>query len=167
MITLSDFDPEIVARYRITPRRLEQALRYVRLMGEWGRLTLRDIAVGGYYGTAALLHEIVELDALLSRDRQLLGRSARQVRLFLNQNPDAHVQALIAEYTYLRRKIRQVFGQDVPIGALVQVNASRSDVEWLIESDAEVPIWEPTAHDLENAARWLSRLRELGKEMPR
>ena len=32
---------------------------------------MRDIAVGGYYGTSALLHEAVELDILLEQDPKL------------------------------------------------------------------------------------------------
>ena len=62
MIVLADFDPQIVAEYHITEQTLERVIRYVRLLQGEDAPTLRDIAVGGYYGTSALLHEVVEKD---------------------------------------------------------------------------------------------------------
>ena len=60
-INLADFDPTIVAQYAITEQDLQQVALYVRLLQGEDAPTLADIAVGGYYGTSTLLHEVVEL----------------------------------------------------------------------------------------------------------
>ncbi len=65
MISLADFDQAIIEKHGITERKLERVSRYVRLLQGDEAPTLRDIAVGGYYGSSALLHEVVELDILL------------------------------------------------------------------------------------------------------
>ena len=85
MISLADFDPAIIEEYGITKRKLERVSRYVRLLQGKDALTLRDIAVGGYYGTSALLHEVVELDILLQRDPKLLQRSHEEVIEFFKK----------------------------------------------------------------------------------
>ena len=72
MITLADFDSRVVTEYHITEQTLEQVIRYVCLLQGEDAPTLRDIAVGSYYGTSALLHEVVELDILLERNPKLL-----------------------------------------------------------------------------------------------
>ena len=100
MIALSDFDPVIVERYGITEEKLAQVVRYVQLLQGKDAPTLRDVAVGGYYGTSALLHEMVELEMLLAREPGLLRWSRTVARWFLERNVDAHVRALMAEYRY-------------------------------------------------------------------
>ncbi len=69
MIAPSDFGPVIVERYGITEEKLAQVVRYVQLLQGRDAPTLRDVAVGGYYGTSALLHKVVELEMLLARVR--------------------------------------------------------------------------------------------------
>ena len=61
----ADFDPQVVAEYDVTAETLDRVVRYLRLLQGPDAPALADIAVGGYYGTAALLHEVVELDILL------------------------------------------------------------------------------------------------------
>ena len=80
--------------------------------------TYADIAAGCYYGSSALLHEVVELRVLLKRDRWLLRRSGQRIKKFLQDNEDAHVEALQVEYPYLRRKIAEILGEKVGIGEL-------------------------------------------------
>jgi hypothetical protein len=94
---LADFDPDVVAQYHITHLELERVVHYVRLLQGPTAPTLDDIAVGGYYGTAALLHEVVELRLLLARDPELLGRDRETIQRFWRANEDAHAEALIVE----------------------------------------------------------------------
>jgi len=60
-LTLAGFDPGVVAEYGITADDLRRVERYLRLLQGPDAPALADIAIGGYYGTAALLHEVVEL----------------------------------------------------------------------------------------------------------
>jgi hypothetical protein len=69
---LADFDPEIVADYSITGEDLGRVVYYLRVLQGPDALALEDVAQGGYYGTAALLHEVVELRILLGRKPGLL-----------------------------------------------------------------------------------------------
>ncbi len=136
-------------------------------MPEMGKMSLEDIAVGGYYGTSALLHKFVELRELEALDPALLRRKPAEIRRVLQQNPAAHVKALAAEHGYLQEKIEQVFGQRAEIGALILANALRRDFVLLVESDEPLPVLEPTEEEEVMHARvLLSRLREMGKEMP-
>ncbi|MFB0537752.1 MAG: hypothetical protein ACETWR_22525 [Anaerolineae bacterium] len=74
-ISLADFDPATVAQYAITEQDLQRVARYVQLLQGEDAPTLADIAVGGYYGTSALLHEVVELRALLEGESELFQMS--------------------------------------------------------------------------------------------
>ncbi len=71
-VSLADFDPQAVADYDITADDLRRVEHYLRLLQGSEALALEGIALGGYYGTAALLHEMVELDILLEREPRLL-----------------------------------------------------------------------------------------------
>lgn len=165
-ISLADFDPAIVAQYAITEQDLQQVVRYVRLLQGEDAPTLADMAVGGYYGTSALLHEVVELRALLVREPELLQKTRFQIGQFFYANLDAHTQALAAEYQYLGDKVASVFGERMPLGALVKANAQQRDFEILVERDIPVPLFDPTEAETARSAALLSRLRNLGKEMP-
>jgi len=165
VISLADFDQAIIKKYHITEHKLRQVIRRVQLMQRPHALTLQDIAVGGYYGTSALLHEVVELDILLERDPWLLRRSQQQARRFLEGHENAHVRAMEAEYRYLQDRIQQLFGVHVSIGDLVQANASKDDLDMLIESDVELPIFEPKPEKVALAAQLLEKLRARGKEV--
>lgn len=167
MITLADFDPQVVAEHHITERTLERVIRYVRLLQGEDAPTLQDIAAGGYYGTSALLHEAVELDILLRRDPGLLRKESSTVRYFFRLNLDAHVEAMVIEYDYLQRTIRRVFDEEVAWGALVVANASQEDFELLVESGVSKPLFRPRPEEIEQASRLLERLRTLGREMLR
>ena len=138
-VDLGAFDPGLVARERITADDLERVHRYVEMLqGHISPNTWDDIAFGGYYGTSALLHEVVQLRLLLARDPALLNRSAAELYDLVNhpENLDAHVRALEAEYRYLYDTIRQVLGIEVNVAALVRANASRPfDWDALFESN--------------------------------
>jgi hypothetical protein len=164
-MNLADFDPDVVVQYHITHLELERVVRYVRLLQGPIAPTLDDIAVGGYYGTAALLHEVVELRLLLARDPELLGRDRETIQRFWRANEDAHAEALIEEYQYLRGKVAQLFAADVPLGALVVANTNRDDFNLLLESNIPVRIFEPSKSEVMQAAHWLEQVRQMGKEM--
>lgn len=124
---LTDFDPDIIAAYHVTERDLQNAVRYITILQGQESQVLNDLAAGGYYGTSVLLHEVVELRVLLAREPLLLRKGKKAIGLFLKENADAHVEGLMAEYPYLRRKIAYVFNEIVGIGELVRANASTED----------------------------------------
>jgi hypothetical protein len=164
-INLADFDPTIVAQYAITEQDLQQVALYVRLLQGEDAPTLADIAVGGYYGTSALLHEVVELRALLEREPELLNWQGHAVRQFFHANPDVHANALVVEHRYLQACTENTFGQRLSLEALVTANAGRRDFELLLVSDIPVPIFEPSLAEVQQAELLLERLRSLGKVM--
>jgi hypothetical protein len=167
VITLTDFDPQVVAKHHITEQTLERVIRYVHLLQGEDAPTLRDIAVGGYYGTSALLHEVVELDILLTRDPGLLRKESSAVQRFFRANLDAHVEAMVVEYDYLQKIIRRLFDEEMAWGALVVANASQEDFELLVESGISKPLFKPKPAEIEQASQLLERLWALGKEMLR
>lgn len=104
LVKLSDFDPKLIIAYAITEQDLTNIYQYLRaLQAHLNLATWDDICIGGYYGTSALLHEVVELRILLSRDPYLLTQSDAKIRAFarLPHNRDAHVRGLEVEYAYL------------------------------------------------------------------
>ncbi len=161
-ISLADFDPAIVAQYAITEQDLQRVTRYVRLLQGEDAPTLADIAVGGYYGTSALLHEMLELRALLEREPELLNWQGHAVRQFFHANPDVHAKALVVEHRYLQTCIEDIFGQRLSLEALVTANAGQRDFELLLASDIPVPIFEPLLTEVRQAELLLERLRSLG-----
>lgn len=116
--------------------------------GTWG-----DIRVGGYYGTSALLHEIVELRILLHRQPYLLTFAASEIRAFARQpgNLDAHLRGMEAEYRYLQAIVRRILDHQIDIGALVQANSKRQ-VDWDDLFETDLPFFEPTADEVRAAA---------------
>jgi len=160
-LALTDFDPRIVAEYNITANDLWRVERYLRLLQGPGAPALTDVAVGGYYGTAALLHEIVELDILLEREPGLLDLNRKQARAFWIRNNDAHVTALVTEYTYLQRQIREMIGEEVEIGALLCVNSTVRDFDMLAESEWPGRLRVPDATEVERVWQLLARLKEV------
>ena len=155
------FDPQAVAEYNITADDLRRVERYLRLLQGPDAPALKDIAVGGYYGTSALLHEVVELGILLEREPGLLSLKRRQARAFWWRNKDAHVTALVTEYTYLRRQIGEVLGEKVEINALLWANTTRRDFDLLAESTWPGHLRIPDAAEMERARQLLARLREV------
>lgn len=93
-VDLADFDPQVVAEYDITEDDLRRVEHYLRLLRGSDAPALKDIAVGGYYGTSALLHEVVELDILLKREPRLLEMNRDDALVFWCFNEDAHARAL-------------------------------------------------------------------------
>ena len=160
-ISLADFSPGIVAQYAITEQDLQQIARYVQLLQGEDAPTLADIAVGGYYGTSALLHEMLELRAL-EREPELLNWQGHAVRQFFHANPDVHAKALVVEHRYLQACIEDIFGQRLSLEALVTANAGQRDFELLLASDIPVPIFEPLLTEVRQAELLLERLRSLG-----
>ena len=165
MISLAGFDQAIIEEYGITERKLERVGRYVRLLQGDEPPTLQDIAIGGYYGTSALLHEVVELDVLLERDPRLLHRSPAEVQRHFRANEDAHCRAMSVEYGYLQTIIRELFGEEVSSGALIMANASSRDFHVLVSSQEPLRLFKPDEDEVVRAALLLQRLRARGKEM--
>lgn len=161
---LADFDREALAEYGVTQREIENARRYVVLLQGTDSKTYTDIAAGCYYGTSALLHEVVEVRILLKRDRWLLRRPGQRVKKFLQDNEDAHVEGLKAEYVYLQRVIEEQLKEQIGLGALVRANTIRFDYDRLLESALPLPFLEPTAEEVTRASRLLSRLKKLCRE---
>jgi hypothetical protein len=160
---LADFDPEAIEQHNITAQDVESAYRYVALLQGTDSQTYADIAGGCYYGTSALLHEVIELRILLERDRWLLRRPSQRVKKFLQDNDDAHVEALKVEYPYLQQKIAEILGERVGIGELVKANASRLDFDRLFNSDLDLPIFFPTDAEIERARTLLNRLKRFDR----
>jgi hypothetical protein len=129
--------------------------------------TWADIGLGGYYGTSALLHEVVEVRILLNRDRYLLTRTAPEVKAFARHtsNADAHVRGLEAEYRYLQSTILRVFGQRIDIGALLQAN-SRRPGDWHALFETDLLFFEPSEHEIQEAEVILARLRTASRSNP-
>lgn len=167
VVQLSDFDPEPLIEYAITQQDLTNIYQYLQAMQPHLDLaTWDDIAVGGYYGTSALLHEVVEVRILLSRDPYFLVQSASQTRGFarLPQNRDAHVRGLEVEYAYLHRVIQSIYDAQMNIGALLKVNSTHPQ-DWDDLFDTELPFFAPTAQETEDARKFLTALRNLGKRI--
>jgi hypothetical protein len=160
---LTDFDREALAEYSVTQREIENARRYVVLLQGSHSQTYADIAGGCYYGTSALLHEVIELRILLKRDRWLLRRPGQRIKKFLQDNADAHIEALQVEYPYLWRKIAEILGENVGVGELVRANASQWDFDKLFNSDLDLPIFFPTDADIERAQMLLDRLKRFDR----
>lgn len=161
MKSLADFDPQAVADYTITTDDLRRVERYLRLLQGPDAPALDDIAVGGNYGTAALLHEVVELRMLLDQEPDLLDWAQDSARAFLNHNPSAHIAALKAEYTYLQRWIEWIFGEEMEIGALVWANAGGRDFYLLVGSNWPERLFIPDAAAIDHARQLLARLKEV------
>jgi hypothetical protein len=165
VVKLSDFDPEPLIEYAITDVDLQNVYFYLQAMqahltsGTWA-----DIGLGGYYGTSALLHEVVEVRILLNRDRYLLTRTASEVKAFARhkRNADAHIRGLEAEYRYLQSVILRVFSQRVDIGALLQAN-SRRPGDWHALFETDLPFFEPSEGDIHEAEVILARLRTVNR----
>lgn len=161
---LADFDWEALAEHGVTQQEIENARRYVALLQGTDSQTYADIAAGCYYGTSALLHEVIELRILLERDQWLLRRPGQWIKKFLENNADAHVKGLKAEYVYLQRVIEKRLGERVSLGALVRTNTTRFDYNRLLESDLPLPFLKPTAEEVSRAGGLLSRLKRVCKE---
>ena len=157
---MADFDHEALERHRVTAQDVENALRYVAILQGTDSQTYADIAGGCYYGTSALLHEVIELRVLLERDRWLLFRSRQKVKRFLLDNEDAHVEGLKVEYSYLQRAIAEELGEEIELGDLTIANTSRQDYERLVESDLSLPVFPPTRSGIRDAVALLDRLKE-------
>lgn len=160
-LALTLFDPQVIAEYGVTANDLRQVERYLRLLQGPEAPTLADIAIGGYYGTAALLHEVVELRTLLKQEPRLLHWSGSSVRSFLKLHEDAHLAALVAEYTYLQRQIGQVLSEQVEMGALLRANTTMRDFNMLAESDWPGRLLYPDAMAVDRARQLLDRLKRI------
>jgi hypothetical protein len=68
---LADFDPEALEQHNVTAQDIENAYRYVVILQGPDSKAYADTASGCYYGSSALLHEVVEVRILLERDRRL------------------------------------------------------------------------------------------------
>ncbi len=164
LVDLSVFDPHIITAYHITEQDLQNAVRYVTVLQGKESQVLADLANGCCYGTSVLLHEVIELHILLTRNPHLLQGSRKDIGLYLKTNSDAHEQALIAEYSYLQERLIHISGEVIGIGALVRANASSEDFNILFKSDFEMPIFEPTPEQIVHAAKSIARLKALGRE---
>lgn len=157
---MTDFDHEAIEQHNVTAQDIDNVRRYVALLQGTDSQTYADIAGGCYYGSSALLHEVIELRILLKRDRWLLFRSHQRVTRFLHDNEDAHVEALKVEYPYLQRAITEESDEKIELGDLMVANTSRQDYERLVESDLQLPIFPPTRLGVRCAIDLLDRLKE-------
>lgn len=167
IIKLSDFDQRSIIEYAITARDLTNIYHYLQAMqAHFDVATWNDISIGGYYGTSALLHEVVELRILLNRDPYLLTRSTQAIKVFArsNNNRDAHVRGLEVEYNYLREIVDKVFGMRMNIAALLLANTKRPG-DWQDLFDTDLPFLEPTDEEIEEAEALLIRLHQMGRRL--
>lgn len=72
---------------------------------------------------------------MLKREPDLLEMDRKGALNIWHSNEDVHVAALVEEYTYLQRRIRQIEGEEISIGALLWVNADELDFSMVAESD--------------------------------
>jgi hypothetical protein len=167
VIKLTDFDPEPIVEYAITNADLKNIYRYLQVMqahltnGTWA-----DICLGSYYGTSALLHEVVELRLLLNRDPYLLIHTDAEIKQFVrhSRNRDAHLRGLEVEYQYLQQRIYHVFNERIDIGALLKANSKRPG-DWYDLFDTELPFFDPSDENIRYAEKTLARLRSLGRRI--
>ena len=161
---MADFDPEAIEQHNVTAGDIENAYGYVALLQGTDSQTYVDMTSGCYYGTSALLHEVVEVRILLERDRWLLRRSRQWIQRFLRDNEDAHIEGLKAEYVYLQRVIEEQLKEQIGLGALVRTNTIRFDYDRLLESELPLPFLEPTIEEVSRAGKLLSRLKKSCRE---
>ena len=139
ILKLSDFDPDPLVEYAITERDLTSIYQYLQAMqAHLDLATWDDICIGGYYGTSALLHEVIEVRILTSRNPYFLAQSASKIKAFarLPQNRDAHVRGLEIEYSYLQKVIQYQYDVSINIGALLKVNSTHpQDWDDLFDTD--------------------------------
>jgi hypothetical protein len=165
VIKLTDFDPQPIIEYAITGNDLTNIYHYLQAMqahltqGTWA-----DICLGGFYGTSALLHEVVEVRILLNRDPYLLTRNRDEIKTFARHrmNADAHAHGLEAEYRYLQQIIFRGLQQRIDVGALLKAN-SRRPGDWDALFETELPFFDPTDEDIREAEEMLARLRNVGR----
>ena len=69
------------------------------------------------------------------------------------------------EYGYLQIIIRELFGEEVSIGALIMANASSRDIYVLVSSHEPLRLFKTDEDEVVRAALLLQRLRARGKEM--
>lgn len=166
IVKLENFDPHLIVEYAITEVDLTNVFTYLQAMqAHLGLGTWDDISVGGYYGSSALLHEVVEIRHLLNRDSYLLTRTPEEIKRFARayENYEGHIRALEAEYTYLHKMIYHLFGQNVNIGALLRANSKRpGDWDDLFETD--LPFFAPSVDEINEAERLLYQLRVQGND---
>lgn len=167
IVKLSDFDPQPVIEYAITERDLANIYQYLRAMqAHLDLATWDDICLGGYYGTSALLHEVVELRILVNRDPYLLAQSDTKIKVFarLPRNRDAHVRGLEVEYSYLQRVIQYLFDVHMNIGALLKVNSTHPQ-DWDDLFETNLPFFAPSPQEMLEARELLAELRNLGRRI--
>lgn len=123
--------------------------------------TWEDICVGGYYGTSALLYEVVELRILLRRDPYLIGRSEQHIKNFArtSKNHDAHLRGLEAEYGYLQRSIFHLYHKQIDVGALLKAN-SRRPGDWNDLFETDLAFFDPSSAAIQEAKEILIDLRK-------
>lgn len=167
IIKLTDFDPEPIIEYAISVTDITNVYHYLLAMQrDFWPGTWEDICIGGYYGASALLHEVVELRLLLSREPYLLTRREPAIRALARDpgNRDAHLRAVEVEYRYLQRTIERLFNTKINIGAIVQANAQRQ-TDWDDLFDTSLPFFDPSQAEIEQAERFLTQLRSMGKRL--
>jgi len=165
IVKLSDFDQGLIVEYAITEQDLTNVYQYLQAMQAHIDLaTWDEICLGGYYGTSALLHEVVELRILLHRDPYLLTRAPQLIKAYARStaNLDAHVNGLEAEYAYLQRAIHMIFEQFVNIGALLKANSPRPE-DWDDLFETNLPFFDPTLEEVVQAKVLLADLRRLDR----
>ena len=160
---LAKLDPIGLNRYQITENDVAKVEQYISIIqADFLRLGIETtwqniVHFVGPYGTAILIHEVVEIRALEARGLRPLRRKMSSLRQLLAQHVDVHVIALYEEHRYLQEVINRLYGQTFEVATLVGANCIPSDLERFLESDIGVFILE---HDrINEAGRILARLK--------
>ena len=160
---LAKLDPVGLNRYQITENDAAKVEQYIGILQEdFSKLGVETtweniVHFAGPYGTAILIHEVVEIRELEARGLRPLRRKRSSLRQLLAQNSDAHVIALYEEHRYLQEVINRLYGQTFEVATLVGANCIDSDLERFLESDIGVFILE--ADRISEAGRILARLK--------
>lgn len=160
---LARLDPVGLNRYQITEKDAAKVERYIGIIQEdflklgvettWQNI----VRFAGPYGTAILIHEVVEIRALAARGLRPLRRKMNSLRQLLAQHVDVHVIALYEEHRYLQEVINRLYGQTFEVATLIGANCISSDLELFLESDIGLFILEEERID--EAGRILARLK--------
>ncbi len=160
---LTRLDPVGLNRYQITENDAVKVEQYIGIIqGNFLKLgiqtTWQDIVhFAGPYGTAILIHEVVEIRALEARGLRPLRRKMSSLRQLLAQHIDAHVIALYEEHRYLQEVINRLYGQTFEVATIVAANCIQSDLERFLESDIGVFILKENR--INEVSRILDRLK--------
>lgn len=160
---LTTLDPIGLNRYQITENDVAKVEQYIGIIqADFLRQDVETtwqniIRFAGPYGTAILIHEVVEIRELEARGLRPLRRKMSSLRQLLTHHVDAHVMGLYEEHRYLQEVINRLYGQTFEVATLVGANCIPSDLERFLESDIGLFILEDDR--INEASHILARLK--------